>query len=58
MRHKDGQSGAALKAIARGESVRSDRRFTDRDGLEVYILSSNRHSVLVPFDHCHQCSSN
>ena len=42
------QSGAALKAIARGESARSNRRCIVWDGLEVYTLSSNRQSV--PFD--------
>jgi len=49
-------SGAALKAIVRGESIRTGRRCTVWDGLEVYKFSSNRHSV--PFYRCHQCSSN
>jgi hypothetical protein len=50
------QSGAALKAIVRGESARSDRRCTVCDGLEVHTFSSNHH--YLSFDHCHQCSSN
>jgi len=50
------QSGAALKAIVRGVEGKVEEVTEASRSLEVYTLSSNRHSA--PFDHYHQCSSN